>query len=146
MGPISLTDISLFGGLNLIHSDSWLSLSLFVKLAPALQYYSTVQYSKDYSTWQWYHCSLIVVIFFLMQTGIMWKVVFNKNQVCQGTHYFIWLVLQHLKTWGNKIINSIFSKPLPQKIIHTKYKQISSMICLFHHNQYANAGWQKLKL
>ena len=32
--PISWTDLSLFWGLNLIQSDSWLSLSLFVKSAP----------------------------------------------------------------------------------------------------------------
>ena len=33
-GPISLTDLSLFWGLNQTQSDSWLSLSLFVKMAP----------------------------------------------------------------------------------------------------------------
>ena len=34
LGPISRTDLSLFWDLNLIQSDSWLSISLFVKLAP----------------------------------------------------------------------------------------------------------------
>ena len=33
-GSISRTDLSLFWGLNLIQSDRWLNLSLFVKLAP----------------------------------------------------------------------------------------------------------------
>ena len=34
LGPTSRTDLSLFSGLNLMQSDSWLSLSLFLKLAP----------------------------------------------------------------------------------------------------------------
>ena len=32
-GPISRTDLSLLWGLNLMQSDSWLGLSLFVKSA-----------------------------------------------------------------------------------------------------------------
>ena len=35
-GPISRTDLSLLLGLNLIQSDRWLSLSLFVKLTPGV--------------------------------------------------------------------------------------------------------------
>ena len=35
-GPISLTDLNLFWGLNVTQSDSWLSLSLFVKSAPGV--------------------------------------------------------------------------------------------------------------
>ena len=38
LGPISLTDLSLFLGLNLTQSDSWLRLSLFVKLAPEVNF------------------------------------------------------------------------------------------------------------
>ena len=36
LGPISRKDLSLFWGLNPTQSDSWLCLSLFVKLAPAV--------------------------------------------------------------------------------------------------------------
>ena len=36
-GPISQTDLNLFWGLNVTQSDSWLSLSLFVKLAPEVK-------------------------------------------------------------------------------------------------------------
>ena len=50
-GLISRTDLSLFWGSNLIQSDSWLSLSLFVKLAPVILasiwfrcwYYASIQ-------------------------------------------------------------------------------------------------------
>ena len=37
-GLISRRDLSLFWGLNLIESDSWLSLSLFVKSAPGVEH------------------------------------------------------------------------------------------------------------
>ena len=34
LGPISLTDLSLFWGLNPTQSDGWQGLSFFVKLGP----------------------------------------------------------------------------------------------------------------
>ena len=55
--------------------------------------------------------------------------------------------LQYFKTWGNKITNSIFHKPLPQRRLHThSIQQIWFMTWLFYHNFYANSGWQELKL
>ena len=61
LGPISLTDLSPFLGLNLTQSDSWLSLSLFMKLTPERAFFHENKRAKNVHL---YPCSCIYNIMF----------------------------------------------------------------------------------